>query len=72
MDSIGAAIFETEIGLIAAGSSPENIHPRRMSVDADSVVISLELNEGEIEPVIAVVIKTAITVGEDEINARYL
>ena len=72
MNSVGAPIFEAEIGLIGTSSSPEDIHPGSMSVDADPVVISLELNESEIESVKAVVIKTVITVGEDEINARYL
>ena len=72
MNGVGPAIFETEIGLISTSSSPENIDPGSMSVDADPVVISLELNESEIESVKAVVIKTVITVGEDEINARYL
>ena len=72
MNGVGAAIFEAEIGLIGTGSSPEDIHPGSMRVDADPVVISLELNECEIETVKAVVIKTVITVGENEINARYL
>ena len=72
MNGIGAPIFEAEIGLISTSSSPENIHPGSMCVDADPVVISLELNEGEIEPVKAVIIETVITVGEDEVNARYL
>ena len=72
VNGVGAAIFEAEIGLIGTGSSSENIHPGSMSVDADTIIVSLKLNEGEIEPVKAVVIKAVITVGEDEINARYL
>ncbi len=72
MNGIGAAIFETEIDLIGAGCSPENINTGSVSVDADLVVSSLELNEGEIEPVKAVVIKTVVAVGEDQIDTRYL
>src|SRR5207244_13446119 len=71
VNGIGAPIFEAEIGLIGTSSSPENIDPGSMSVDADPVVISLELNESEIEPVKAVVVKAVITVGENEVNARY-
>ena len=71
MNGVRAPIFESEIGLIGTSSSSENIYPGSMSVDADPVVISLELNESEIEPVKAVVVKAVITVGENEVNARY-